>query len=91
MNAKYDDYDAKHEGWALFICDDCRLRIQRLDNPSDAYDYLPRNPVFASDDAAIEYVKAHAQLGSGLHIAALALHETEYEPQPEPVEDAPAP
>jgi hypothetical protein len=72
----YDDNAAKHEGWALFECDDGLLRLQRLDCPSDAIPELPMQPLFKSDDKAMEYVKTRAASGSENHIAALALHMT---------------
>lgn len=72
----YDDYAAKQEGWAIFLCDDGLLRLQRLDYPSDVNPELPDMPIFKSDDAAMEYVAERARGGSENHIAALLLHKT---------------
>jgi hypothetical protein len=80
----YDDYDAKREGWALFECDDGTLQLQRVDVPSDVDPALPSDPLFVSDEAAMEYVKARAAQGSELHIAALALHGQDVDDYDEP-------
>ena len=63
------------EGWAVFQCDDGHLEIQRLDCPSDAVSTNPGEPMFASDDEAIAYVRRCAEQGSRYHREALALHE----------------
>ena len=70
----YDDRAAKLEGWAVFWCDSGRLRIMRLDCPSDADGSLPSQPMFESDVAAMAHVRKRAGAGSRSHIAALWLH-----------------
>jgi hypothetical protein len=72
----YDDLAAKREGWALFLCDDGRLMIQRLDDPQSCGDDFPVDPVFASDDFAIDFVRQRASEGSKMHAHALRLHGT---------------
>ena len=74
MDNMYNDDAAKREGWAVFECDDGVLRIQRLDTPQDAFQDLPFEPMWKSDDDAISYVTKQASAGSELHKAALALH-----------------
>lgn len=74
----YDDDIAKREGWALFVCDDNKVRIQRLDDPqSTGYENMPVDPIFESDEDAIVYVTRRANEGSKMHGSALVLHETE--------------
>jgi len=74
----YDDCKAMHEGWAIFLCDDNKLRIQRLDDPQNTdYENMPLEPVFDTDEEAIAYVTQRANEGSKMHRASLALHETE--------------
>ena len=68
---------AYREGWSLFLCDDGKLRIQRLDFPADACMDNPDDPIFASDDEALEHVTRRALAGSEVHKLALTLHETE--------------
>lgn len=72
--AFYNDLDAKREGWALFTCDDGRIRIQRLDDPQSCGDDFPAEPVFASDDQAIAFVRKRASEGSFPHKDAMFLH-----------------
>jgi len=62
------EYD---EGWAVFECDDGRLRIQRLDSPQDARPSNPFEPMFPSDIAALQYVRKRAAEGSQYHREAL--------------------
>ncbi len=71
---EYDDQAAKLEGWALFLCDDGCLRIQRLDCPKDANEILPHEPIFESDVKALYYVANKAVHGSSMHAAALVRH-----------------
>lgn len=72
----YNDKSAKWEGWALFLCDDGRLRIQRLDDPQSCGPDHPIDPVFDSDDAAIAFVARRAAEGSFPHKDAMRLHGT---------------
>jgi hypothetical protein len=77
-NEPYKPFTLEYqEGWAVFQCDDddgvARLRIQRLDCPSDAVPTNPGEPMFESDDAALEHVRQRADAGSRYHREALAL------------------
>jgi hypothetical protein len=72
----YDDAVAKAGGWAVFRCDDGIMRIQRLDDPRSVDPSYPERPRFESDDEAVAYVIAGAKAGSGMMMAALALHGT---------------
>ena len=75
---KYDDNQAKHEGWALFTNyggpHDGKVMIQRLDDPQSCGDDFPAEPVFKSDAAAIAFVRRKAKAGSAMHKAALKEH-----------------
>ncbi|HNC59547.1 MAG TPA: hypothetical protein PLP33_29235 [Leptospiraceae bacterium] len=72
----FDSYQSFLEGWALFNDGE----ILRLDEPS-ATD-LPElenqdEPIFESDEAAIEFVRRKAEEGSEYHKEALLLHRKE--------------
>jgi hypothetical protein len=67
------ELNAKREGWSLFECDDGRLRIQRLDFPYDSTG-RPIDPLFDSDESAVQFVKDLADTGSSFHQVTLRLH-----------------
>jgi hypothetical protein len=74
MGKVFDNTQAFREGWGLLMCDDGRLRVQRLDDPQSAN--LGDAPVFASDDQAIIWVAEQGRTGSAYHARACALHGT---------------
>lgn len=70
----FDNTQAFREGWCLSDCffdDGYRYQIQRLDNPSAAYEGGPSEPVFEDDFKALEFVKTQADAGSEYHIIAI--------------------
>lgn len=68
------------EGWNVFLCDDNKIHIQLVDDPSawewyEDSDSNVKQPVFATDDDAITFVKTRAKDQDGVH-ARLALDLT---------------
>lgn len=82
---------AAKEGWSIFQTDDGDLNIQRLDCPADhsceVFGELPLEPVFETDEKALDFVISRAKQGSRYHLDSLWLHVHGDTWSPDPIYD----
>lgn len=78
---RWTDANERHafaQGWSLFTVDSGDLVIQKMDDPP-AHRFwqegMYEEPLFASDDAAIRFVRKQARLGDKIAQKAIAVHD----------------